>query len=750
MQSRPFPILPCDAVDAEQLEWHGTTEDLTPLTPVHHVFRSHHNRLYRLEVYLETHARTNHCHLWLSLHEGTVGFGDRRTAPVRLVGPLAAESLAGPGWFAFEFLPLPASAGRTYTAVFESPDALLGSSVALRAAEVRRLPGPRPDTPGEHVLLFRTTYLKAPRPLENFRRFRDGFDRFDPSVTHHPLMARLEVSRPCDLHCIMCLRGLNPFDPSGGAAAFMRLETFRALDPILPDLLWVIGFGLGEPLLNPDLLPILRHLRSVNDWADVFVSTNGTHLHRPFIEAVVGEDLLSTCQVSIDGATARTYEAVRRHGRHGEVVGNLRALVRERDRRGARQLTVKTEMLVMQPTAAEVLPFIRQMADLGVDRIVLDSPKGAEFRALRVDDDDGMERICEQVRLGHELLAGSRSRLDGPLLWELMHWHRKTGRTGAEPPACIPDLPAIRTRRAAPSRSPCALPWESCYLEADGTMRVCYNSARLLDHARSGNLQQAWTGGDGYRRLRTELTGGSFHEHCASCLKAIITRVENLRTPPTYLDACCSDAEGGAARLAASPGEIRLDQLPLPAPRSDGFLPSAPATGFPGLGARFKRAKTPAVPDARSGLHGYVDEVVQWGDRLALRGWARDARHGRPVERVVFTVNGRLVPAKQARAERPDVLSAWGGNDSPHGFMLEMPLRSLRGTGPWKIGVWAYRGDRPTALGWHDDPPRSLRKLRLRTNAAEQGFRLNPQATWAWLTRDEPAPDRWRPWRIFR
>ena len=708
MQSHPFPILPCEEIDAAQLSWQETTGPITPFTPVHQVFRASRPRLHRIEVYIETHARTNHCQLWLSLHEGEIGPHAPDRAPVRLVGPLDAAELADPGWFAFEFDPLPASVGRTYTAVFTSPDATLGHAVALRATAG----APR-------VLLFRTVCLMAPAPFENFRRFRRSLAQFDPTVTHHPLMARLEVSRPCDLHCVMCLRGLNPFDPTSGGTAFLSLDTFRALDPILGDLLWVIGFGLGEPLLNPHLLPILRHLRNRNDWADVFVSTNGTHLHAPVIEALVGEKLLSTCQVSIDGATAQTYEAVRRGGRHAEVLRNLRALVAERERRQATHLTLKTEMLVMQPTKDEVFSFIRQMADLGVDRIVLDSPKGADFRALRVDDDDGMARICEQVERGHELLAGTKSCLDGPLLWELARWHRSSGRTGAPPPSCTPDSYASRTRQAQPPRSPCALPWESCYLEADGTLRVCYNSARLLDHARSGNLQPAWTSGRGYQQLRAELTDGCFHEHCAHCLKTTLTRVENLRTPPTYLDACCTDSGHGAPSLRNSPG-IRFKEftpaVPVVLTKADAIIP------------------TPIASDSRTGLHGYVDEAAHWGDTLALRGWARDALHHSPADRVELTIDGRPAQVMSPWTERPDVVAAWDGDAALYGFTLQVPTSALSGPGPWRIAVLAIRDRQVSAeLAWHAGVTMALPRLSAPAAPDLPGFHLTPHLAWAEL-----------------
>jgi MoaA/NifB/PqqE/SkfB family radical SAM enzyme len=546
MLSRPPPLLPVDHLGAEQLRWDGMTREITPYAPVRQVFSCAQGGLRRIEVFLENRDRSNCCHLWLSLFEGDTGGLARSGRPpaIRTVGPLRAESLLSAGWFAFEFEPVGQSGGKLFTIVFDSPDASFGNALSLRKTDQ-----------GAAGLLFRAVCLRAPRLLPNLQRLRAG--RRGEQVDYHPSMVRLEISRPCNLGCIMCYRGVSPFDPTREGPGFMSLETVQALDPILPSLLWVIAFGLGEPFLNRNFLAILRHIRGANPFAHVFTSTNATLLNEKAIQAIVSEELISTLQISIDGATKETYEAVRRNGDYRTVIRNLERVIEERRKCGSRNLSLRTEMLVMKPTVFQVFDFIEQMASLGVDSIMLDSVKGARFKDLRVDDDDAMARIYDQVERGHRLLQGTSSTLDGCLLIELRNWREKRG--GARGVPQFGDEPiAVMASPDVKRRPPCGVPWESLILNTDGQARVCCTSDRLMGHISREGLAAVWERGEPYQKLRSEMLDGNLHPHCAGCMAENIFVAEQV-IPGTYLDACLID-QGQAAAWSALAGR-RLGDL---------------------------------------------------------------------------------------------------------------------------------------------------------------------------------------------
>ncbi len=723
MLSRPLPLLPFDQPGAEQLEWDGATDDITFAAPVGQVFRCAHDALHRIEIFIEPTFHFKRSHLWLIVSEGDVTTAGASAAPpLRAAGPLAAEALTAHGWFAFEFEPIPASAGKTFSFILHAPDAAPGNALRVRTT-TRPQRGARgmfvAGTPRLGALTFRASCVRAPELLANFQRFRAGSRARPGAVDYHPLLVRLEISRPCNLHCVMCQRGLNPFDAKREGRGFMSPDTVRALDPVLPTLLRVIGLGLGEPFLNPHYLEILRHIRTRNAFANVFTSTNGTRLSDAAIDAILDEGLLSELQISLDGAERATFEQIRRKASFDTVVGAFERVTAARARRGTRTLSVTGAMLVMKPNLAQVLAFVRRMAALGVDRVSLDSPKDAAFQPLRADSDDEMARILDQVTAAHELLAGTGTELSGPLLSELILWHRRTGRTDTLPrwgvDECALLAPAAGTRASA-----CGVPWESLTLAADGTVNVCCNSIRRMGHVHEAAVTQAWTAGAPYDRLRHELVTRTLHHDCRTCLGENFVMAGEA-TPLTYLHGSAAPAAdalhiasliGRPLVSAAAPHltiHATLDPLDWRAPlphaaqswRVSGSLELDADIGSPltlalavhGIVRAFTVA-TPASP-----------RFAQWSG--IVTGAARPLT---PRDVTVYLVNGRQLIPLSPSSPRPLRTLRASLEPNLHGFIDEV---RLAGHAVHLIG-WAR--DRHTRAPAHevlltlrDEPTRVIR-----------------------------------------
>ena len=731
MNSRPISLLPFDIAGAEQLHWSGATDEVIFCAPATQSFVCRQDRLYRIEIYLEPRYRPVHCHLWLKLcTDGEV---------IRLVGPLASDSLLGHGWFSFEFEPVGKSSGKVFSFVLDSPDGLPGN-----AFRVRSLSGPA------NSLTFRAICVRAPELFNNFCRFRrDGSS--SATVRYAPLMAFLETSRLCNLGCIMCYRGINGFDPVSESPPFMTFDAFRTIEPVLATLLCVTGFGLGEPFLNPDFLAILRHIKKRNPFAWVFASTNGTRIDDDVIRSIVAEELFSHLQVSIDGADRETYESVRRHASYAVVRRTLDRLLMERERPGCRRLTVKTEMLVMKPTSRQIGMFVRQMAAAGVDQIVLDTPRGAPFRELRIETDAEMEAVYDQILEAHHFLEGSNTVLEGPLLVELRQWHAASGRPG--PPLEFGVDPC--TWMKAPmntARKRCNSPWQSLSLRTDGSIRRCGCSIRRFESGSLG-VEPNWLGGAGYAEIRSELLGHQpLNDECARCQEENVAEQGQIITP-IYEKACLPggpDATALAQRLGKTvDGALSWEGVGAYAEidsvlkvqhngrqylRISGWLcdsgesPVPPLIGvgvdsvlsgwtqvepegknrsrwtifIPGSlrdesrisilcwrgkmqeprleGLHLRRtASQEAAAGEPAPIHGFVDEVVDGSEFVVFRGWARHAGNRCAADRVIVTANGLPVQTARPWGIRPDVAAVHGGSDVACGFQIEVPRQRIAG-----------------------------------------------------------------------
>ena len=552
MRSRPLPLLPFDTIGAEQLEWDGATDDITATTTVAQRFRCADDGLHRVEVFIEPSFHFTRCHLWLFVFEADPAARDPRRTPLRLAGPLASEKLTAHGWFSFEFEPITNSALRTYAFELQSPDGAPGNALRVRAMKAKPA-----DARGAKALTFRAACLTAPALLPNFQRYRDYAHRRTTEVTHQPLLARLEISRPCNLHCIMCQRGLHPFDPQRESPGFMSLAAVQSLDSILPTLLRVVALGLGEPFLNPQFLEILRCLRSRNAHAHVFTSTNGTRLADAAIDAMLDEGLLAELQISLDGIERRTFEQIRRNASFDVVIGALERVTAARARRRNASLKVTAAMLVMKPNVEQVLGFVQRMAELGVDRISLDSPKDAEFQPLRADSDAEMGRIFEQVNRAEEWLAETDTELSGPLLAELIAWHRRSGEPGPSPRWGVDECARLSPPAGARATA-CTVPWESFTLAADGSVNVCCNSIRRMGDARTTAIDSVWKRSAGYGQLRQELVTRRLHGDCARCLGENFV-VPGEVTPAIYLEGCVVTRAAVAQAGAMLGSRVRAD-----------------------------------------------------------------------------------------------------------------------------------------------------------------------------------------------
>src|SRR4051795_12119448 len=141
-----------------------------------------------------------------------------------------------------------------------------------------------------------------------------------------PQHLQVEVSGACNLRCRMCLVRYAP--AVGRREGALAYEDFLALVDSVPGLRRLTLQGLGEPLLSPHLLDMIAHATARG--IHVGFNSNGVLLSASVAEALVAAGT-GHVHISLDGATAATYEDVRhgtghapRQGQFNRVVRNLR------------------------------------------------------------------------------------------------------------------------------------------------------------------------------------------------------------------------------------------------------------------------------------------------------------------------------------------------------------------------------------------------------------------------------------------
>lgn len=196
-----------------------------------------------------------------------------------------------------------------------------------------------------------------------------------PRVEELPELVHLwlEVTQACNLSCTHCYNESGPGHHARGAMAladWVRILV-EARDAGCASV-QIIG---GEPLLHPDLLPILRKAHEL-DYEHIEVFTNATCLTADWVTAF--GYLGVSVATSFYAADAGTHESITgKHGSFGKTLDGIRLALRHR-------LDLRVGLIQVTQTDAEVELARSLLEGLGVTNIGRDSAR-AIGRAAATD-----------------------------------------------------------------------------------------------------------------------------------------------------------------------------------------------------------------------------------------------------------------------------------------------------------------------------------------------------------------------------
>ena len=138
------------------------------------------------------------------------------------------------------------------------------------------------------------------------------------------------------------------------------------LDEALHHALVVHCFGYGEPTLHPKFGEILDFLTRYKVVMDFF--TNGMHL-TPELVATLVDKKVHAITVSFSGATKDVYENIYLGGKFEEVLAGIKRLAAYKKQKNSEFPIIQVNSLGFKDHIANIEPFVRLMADHGVDVI---------------------------------------------------------------------------------------------------------------------------------------------------------------------------------------------------------------------------------------------------------------------------------------------------------------------------------------------------------------------------------------------
>jgi radical SAM protein with 4Fe4S-binding SPASM domain len=322
-----------------------------------------------------------------------------------------------------------------------------------------------------------------------------------------PRSLQVEVTAACNLSCRMCLVRYRP--PVDRVTGTMGLDAFCRLVDDLPTLERVTLQGLGEPLLVPHLDDMVAY--AAERGIDTGFNTNGTLLTPARAERLVRAGL-AWLHISVDGATAETYESIRDGARFERVRQGVAAIVEAKRRLGSGRPDVRIVFVAMRRNHQELVALVRLAAQWGVEKVWVQnlshSFSDTEFAGIDAEYAPIREFTAAEALWAEETAAEA----------SFVAAREAAARLGVE--LRLPRLDEPPAPPRPPGTPGCTWPFESAYVTHDGAVQPCCMvmgvERAVLARLDDGPFPELWRG-DGYTRFRQALLSGDPPDVCQGC-----------------------------------------------------------------------------------------------------------------------------------------------------------------------------------------------------------------------------------------
>jgi radical SAM protein with 4Fe4S-binding SPASM domain len=304
----------------------------------------------------------------------------------------------------------------------------------------------------------------------------------------------------------MCPVGVRTDRPPDGSPAFMSFEQFVSLLDAFPDVRELHLQGLGEPMMHPRFFDMVQH--AAEKGIAVTCNSNLTLVNEARAERCVTSGL-KELHISLDGATAETYESIRTGARFGRVLANISRVQQTRQRLRSDTPELILTAVIMRRNLHELTDLVRLAHDLSI-RSLFVQHLGQDFTEPLLNPAYQPFRMFVHQE---SLLRHDRPAIDTVFA---------SARTLAERLGValrLPRLDAVEPPEGRSSRR-CDWPWKRAYITYRGVAVPCCMIA-TPDRFQFGNVferdvEKVWNGHEA-EEFRRRLDSDQPPDLCASC-----------------------------------------------------------------------------------------------------------------------------------------------------------------------------------------------------------------------------------------
>lgn len=291
------------------------------------------------------------------------------------------------------------------------------------------------------------------------------------AVSGSPLFLQIEPTILCNLECAYCINPTLSRDRTS-----LSFEKFKHILSEVPLINKISLVGIGESFMNKDLWKIIRYAKSSG--LEIGTTTNATILNARLLDEIFSSGL-DWLNFSIDGATKKTYEAMRPGANFEDVIANIHRIVSAAGKRAKPRLAVW--FLSNSNNISELPDMVPLVKELGITEL---HTQGVHY-------------------WGHpDWYQGAQEANNIPSLRD----HLKKTRDAAD--ALDVSFQWVNFPDEKAPRS-CKWPWKGAYITADGHVTPCCENGSDPKRITFGNIfdksfSDIWNSHN-YRTFRREL-----------------------------------------------------------------------------------------------------------------------------------------------------------------------------------------------------------------------------------------------------
>ena len=343
------------------------------------------------------------------------------------------------------------------------------------------------------LLRYKLSYVGLPNTLRvGYLDFGDRLlmqlSKLFPRINFSPRSIQIECTTRCNLKCTFCEISYWTETP-----ADLEFDNVQQMVAHLPKLKRIDLTGIGEALVNQNFFEIVKFLKQRGIY--ITLNDNFTLMTEQTARRII--DLgIDQIFISLDGATAKTYESIRRGAKFERVIANAKQLMRLKREMGKKLPEVKINTVVCDVNYHELPAIIELAHEIGVGMV--------QFVNIVTFDDTssmGTAEQREQVRQKFDEAIARAKELDILVKVELFD-----------------KLPVQQ----------CDFPWTRNFVTYNGYVHPCCYTTQSGDrtgqNSRSlGNLvdrtyADIWQS-DEYVAFRDKMARGILPKECAHCPK---------------------------------------------------------------------------------------------------------------------------------------------------------------------------------------------------------------------------------------